>query len=128
MGKKEIYVVTEGSYSDYHICGVFTDKEKAENFVNIYNRFSGEYAEIETYEDGVMLNNNGIKFTVCFHRDEHDNLVPFYSRTACQSERCGVRAINGYIEIIVFAETKALAEKIAKDKLAEWLAERKEVL
>ena len=45
MSEKEIYVVTEGSYSDYHICGVFTNKEKAENFVNIYNKYSGDYAE-----------------------------------------------------------------------------------
>ena len=127
MNEKEIYVVTEGSYSDYHICGVFTDKEKAENFVNIYNKYSGDYAEIETYEDGVMLNTNGIKFEVCFCRDKHDNLVCFYSSTASPSDKCGVRAINSYIEVVVFAETKAQAKKIAEDKLAEWLAERKGV-
>jgi hypothetical protein len=29
-----IYVVTEGCYSSYHICAVFSTKEKAQDFIN----------------------------------------------------------------------------------------------
>ena len=28
----KVYIVTEGEYSDYHVCGVFTSREKAEKF------------------------------------------------------------------------------------------------
>lgn len=31
----KIYVITEGDYSDYHICAVFTDKKKAELYCAI---------------------------------------------------------------------------------------------
>lgn len=30
---KKIYIVTEGVYSDYHICAVFSTREKAEEYV-----------------------------------------------------------------------------------------------
>mgnify|MGYP007012632358 CR=1 FL=1 len=30
---KKIYIVTEGEYSDYHICAVFATREKAEEYV-----------------------------------------------------------------------------------------------
>lgn len=41
---KTAYVVTSGAYSDYHIDGVFSDKEKAESFVT-----KAEDRTIETY-------------------------------------------------------------------------------
>lgn len=33
---KTAYVCTEGTYSDYHICGVFDDKELAEKFCQCF--------------------------------------------------------------------------------------------
>ena len=46
-----VYVVTEGSYSDYHICAVFDNKEMAEKFIKKYcqNSFR-DIAEIEEWE------------------------------------------------------------------------------
>jgi hypothetical protein len=41
-----VYVVTEGSYSDYHICAVFLDKEKADAMARVL----GNEAEVEEYE------------------------------------------------------------------------------
>jgi hypothetical protein len=29
-----VWIVTEGDYSDYHICGVFSSEEKAREFIN----------------------------------------------------------------------------------------------
>ena len=43
----KIYIVTSGSYSDYGIDAVFTDHEKALEFVRIFN--GGSY-NIEEYE------------------------------------------------------------------------------
>lgn len=33
----EVYIVTQGVYSDYHIAKVFLDKAKAEKFVEVHN-------------------------------------------------------------------------------------------
>jgi len=40
-----IYIVTSGSYSDYTICGVFDDKEKAETFCEFH-----AHDEVEEHE------------------------------------------------------------------------------
>lgn len=44
---KTIYVVTEGQYSDYHICGVFDDRGLAEKFCAT---FTGGYDTPEIEE------------------------------------------------------------------------------
>jgi hypothetical protein len=41
----KIYVVTEGEYSDYHICGVFTKEKKAERYAYLIG------GDVEEYED-----------------------------------------------------------------------------
>ena len=33
---KTAYIVTQGSYSDYHICGVFDKKELAEQYISAF--------------------------------------------------------------------------------------------
>lgn len=52
-----IYVVTSGTYSDYGIKAVFTDKARAEKYVEAHN--SGDHvwdkASIEEYEDGAEV-------------------------------------------------------------------------
>lgn len=47
---RKIYVVTKGSYSDYHIVGVSLSKETAEKIASVY---SGQYepAHVEEYEE-----------------------------------------------------------------------------
>jgi len=43
----KIYLLTEGSYSDYRVVGAYTDKEKLEEFIYIYGDM---YNPIEEYE------------------------------------------------------------------------------
>ena len=45
--KKVIYIVTEGSYSDYHICGVYDDEHLAKKHVEMY--LDDYYAQVEEY-------------------------------------------------------------------------------
>lgn len=55
---KKIYIVTGGTYSDYHICEVFSSKEKAKEYIKkrleIENTceysFHNDYFRIEEYE------------------------------------------------------------------------------
>lgn len=46
-----IYVITQGSYSDYHVCGVTTDPVRAEELRKFYTDQWDE-AEIEEFIDG----------------------------------------------------------------------------
>lgn len=46
----KIYAITKGNYSDYHICRLTTDYEKAKRYKEAYSDKWGE-AWIETYED-----------------------------------------------------------------------------
>lgn len=47
-----IYIITKGSYSEYHICAATTDKDRAENLKILFSD-SYDDAEIEEFEDGV---------------------------------------------------------------------------
>ena len=44
-----VYVVTAGAYSDYHICGLTLDKEKAEHLCMLYGFYNND-AEVEEWE------------------------------------------------------------------------------
>lgn len=60
---KEIYIVTSGSYSDYGIDEVFTNKEKAEDYVRLKNNDSSMWGgyRVETYlVDEVSFNTTKI--------------------------------------------------------------------
>lgn len=53
-----VYVVTEGSYSDYHIEAVFTDRDQANNYLKLYPD-----CEIEEYEaDAIKIDVNKIRY------------------------------------------------------------------
>lgn len=50
--EQKIYVITAGEYSDYHVCAVTTDRERAEQLRKRYFRESYDGAEIEEFIDG----------------------------------------------------------------------------
>lgn len=49
-----VYVITKGAYSDYHICGVALDKEKAKFLKKVYSG-SWEDAYIEEYDTEAVV-------------------------------------------------------------------------
>ncbi|MDY6862813.1 MAG: hypothetical protein SV062_07465 [Thermodesulfobacteriota bacterium] len=49
MKKQLVYIVTCGVYSDYHICGVFTNKALAQKYINCFNGGNG-YSEMKIEE------------------------------------------------------------------------------
>ena len=57
----KVYIVTAGEYSDYHICKVFLDKEKAEKYVALENEMNKYYSdncyinEWDTADDSVDM-------------------------------------------------------------------------
>lgn len=67
---KNVFIVTQGEYSDYHICGVFDKKELAEQFISAFedDRGYGDKMEIEEW------NLNPHEFELC------SGLKPYFVR------------------------------------------------
>ena len=70
----KVYVVTSGTYSDYHIDAVFSTKENAEKYNNIYGK--DDFEDIEEFEvddEMALINRIGDEkitiYLVCMDRD-----------------------------------------------------------
>lgn len=127
----KIYVVTKGSYSDYHIITATTDPEKAKK---IAEKFTDKWddAKVEEYEDSdiylknlwyVVFEANGEVRHVRLERSA------FYY-DANDEEYVGRIRYNTYLGhpngtwIHVFADDEEGAIKIAAEKRAEFLAKK----
>ena len=122
------YVITSGSYSDYHICGVTRNKEYAE-FLRKKHTSPWDPAGIEAFMDGSQ------KEPIEDLRDIWE--VDIYTNGPSKAHRIGsVKSggkvnpkpwlyPNGDFEIYVVADDEDHAIKIAQDKRAEYMAERK---
>ena len=130
----KVYVITQGSYSDYHICAVAVDKEGA---VLLSRYFSDGYglAQAEEYDTEAKLPNSEVLF----------RLIPIYKVEIRKDGRC-FSGILGYHDsaepyknhfrfgnlsgdgdtfyAFLTANDEAHARKIAFDKRAQMIAER----
>lgn len=116
----KVYVITKGTYSDYMICAVATDRETAEKLqIEYSDRWDG--AEIEEYDTDHNVSGNFDKLYwnvhICCNGDNH--AYPYASG--------GVPHIdfdnNGLsCDACVIAKTKEQALKIVYDKRSEYIA------
>lgn len=115
----KVYVITKGDYSDYHIVGVTTDKDKAET---VAKEVSGEWqfntASVETYDTDQFLTRlryrvefDGLRWSA--HFDDY-NYYDKYAENHAFSNVC----------FIIYADTKEEAIKVAQDMRAKMLAEK----
>lgn len=124
MANEKIYVVTQGTYSDYHIVAATTDRELAEK---IAAKFSNNYdkCDVKEYSDAeVMLRpawhiyfdkaGNVINTSACDCAYDYGNVGRCWEYSYGQ---CGVVAS-------VTAEDLESAIKIAAEKRAQYLAEK----
>lgn len=124
MAKEKIYVVTQGTYSDYHIVAATMDREVAEK---ITAKFTTRYDEcrIEEYGDAeIMLKpaweinfdkaGNVIATDECTYAYEYEDIGE------CNERRWG----NCDLSITVSADDLESAIKIAAEKRAKYLAEK----
>lgn len=130
----KIYVITEGSYSDYHICAVTDDPKKAELFKKRYDTYWSE-ATIEEYDTddcnrilkdfdpnrlpySVLFTNKGEVYPRGCCRENHENFVPKVE--VLQDILYGGERIRVYL----YAPDEKAAVKIAAEKRAQFLVER----
>lgn len=50
----QVYVATQGSYSDYHVLGIFSTREKANEYAAAFEGVPGDKIEIETFDLDVL--------------------------------------------------------------------------
>lgn len=126
MGNK-VYVITQGSYSDYHICAVTLDKERAKKLSKFYANSVGE-ARIEEFDLGdptdavienlvpvyhVIISKNGKgRAMICRY---HDSNTPFIATYQLDPD-------NLLFSATLTAKDEDRAMKIAMDRRAEDLA------
>ena len=138
----KIYIITKGSYSDYHICGVAVDLKEAERLQNI-NTDEWDIACIETYDtedngeiEGWLKHRYVFRFTVDKryknHKNAYDNVTIYDDEyykddwlMAKRDEREGrIRTAYGIYHYVCVESDKpfSVVEKIAYDRYAEWKA------
>jgi len=122
----KVYVITHGSYSDYHICAVTLDPERAKNLKRFFDGYDEANIEeypldekVETRLYGVTLQRETgkhIKTKLDDYGFYHDGEV---------EEDYDVKTF--YEEQLIFwctAKDEEHALKIARDRFAQYKAER----
>ena len=124
----KVYVITKGIYSDYHICAVALDKDKAEILRKSFSD-SWEEAEIETYETDQFITKieAGLKIYQCV---VNDNGLSAYERDYDYADDICFNKVNktnrriATYSVYVWAKDEDSALKIAADKIAEYKARK----
>ena len=125
---KLVYVVTEGSYSDYRVLAVFSDKALADDFASHYDRQVEEYLmDVPKHEwaawkcKAFRAENAGGDPTVIVETCEpsarvDDTHNPVTRFTGWPGGRVAM--------VIATAPTPDLARKRALDEFWKWMAEK----
>lgn len=124
----KVYVVTQGEYSDYHIIGVYSTKEKAQELYDAMRK-SGTYWDephIEDYELDELTPTAGY---VCVgYTPEHNTIHSYgFNFSHCQDS---VSSYSNPPEFICYlpysprlSDPKVLL-KAAQDRYMQWKAEQ----
>lgn len=127
----KVYVITSGEYSDYHICAVALDENKAKILKEKFDHDDYTGAEIEEYDteeyEGIL--SGKIVYRVLFDKSGNclesenfskDGLSSF--RLDCCKDKPTVTSFGNCI-IYVLASNAEAAVKIAAERRAKYLAE-----
>lgn len=130
----KVYIITAGSYSDYHIVAVFADKNEAERFRDAQNekaKWDSQECRIEEYPIGADVSLAG-KQLYCAYECAHNGI---YAYDTCENifeyaNEIGVVKDNGvHLECYVSVdmncdEPEEHAQKVAADLFAEYRARK----
>lgn len=145
MAATEVYIITEGEYSDYRIIAVFSDEQAAQAFVDDYNE-QAEFnrADIEEWpiDDRTRRGDKRIGHTVVMARDgtvlkcwSYGNATYYPKQSIWSIARCPIGParpeVHGdtaatLLELLgtnIYARDEQHAIKIANEKRAQLIAE-----
>lgn len=122
-----VYVITAGKYSDYHICAVTEDKNKAEILRKAFSSPYGYDAKIEKYdtEKYSTVIDYGYKPYSCIQlTDGKIQIQDSELRSWVDYNKVFHSAHDNYYRMDVLAKDKRQARKIFTDRLAEYKAKK----
>lgn len=120
----KLYAVTKGDYSDYHIITLTASKDAAKK---IAKRFSGTYdAIVEEYEDGEIILGKELYFVRMVDGNIDDVSVDksdyaLFDTSVCHGNTWGGKPMY-YTHVLTDSAEKA--EKIGKDRIMKYIAEK----
>ena len=113
-----IYVVTEGCYSDYSICGVYSTKEKAEHAKVVWLD-----SDIEEYElDDLESKSNMFFYEVQMDVNGNTRKVSKTRPTIDAWWPCGGMQGDGFCSFFMWADNEKHAVKIANERRVQLIA------
>lgn len=110
----KIYAITKGTYSDYHICALTINKEKAKRLKELYTDEWNDVS-IEIFEDGEDYELN--LFWFCDENGRNPQLYEYPRK-----EQVAVNRSGKMYGVYLYAKDKEHAEKKAHDMIAEYKA------
>ena len=117
----KVYVITKGSYSDYHICAVTLDRSRAEKLKKLF----GERYDEATIEEYILneCKENGNMYYVDFPDDAPPTigLDEYDGSYLSENVPCVLDWYNP-IRVFVRAKDEQHAMKVAQDEYAKWKA------
>ena len=125
----KVYVITTGEYSDYRICAVTLDKEKAEKLKKKCDHFDYTGAQIEEYDaDECEAFYDRDIYRVIFEQEGRVNTVAKSEPTSYTLSMCKEKpqydSIGHRLSIYVLADDAEAAIKVAAERRAKYLAEK----
>lgn len=124
----KIYIVTDGSYSDYRILGAYSTKELAEKAIVLYNADNPvEEWNVDAFPDWPCDN---LPFNCWMDLDGKNAVARRISVAYAQLEDIKVHVDyrgNKFLSAVIAAENEKHAIKILNEKRIQYLAERNEV-
>ena len=122
MAEKEqyVYVITKGTYSDYHICAVTGDEERAEKLRELYSTRDDD-ARIEEY-----ILDETEKAMALYNVEFSEWILPEVTRAEYDFEEVTpvIYGFSDHVLVRVRAKDEDHALKIAQDEYAKWKAEK----
>lgn len=128
----KVYVITKGCYSDYHICAVTLDKEKAERLRKLFGNSCDE-PEIEEWdtEATIDLLSGRKPYCVCFYKngelfsaDANEYCIEYFE-PGIKENFLFVRGVQvDLLDVKLYADSREAAIKIAAERRTKYLAEK----
>jgi hypothetical protein len=130
--QKKVYIVTHGDYSDYRIDGVFSTKERANEFIRTRVRYGDiEEWDVDAFDE--LIRSGLYRYIVWFDEDGNADLPPICRPDESDLAQPEVTEVNDSmryrpsplrLRVDVWARDDEHAIKVASEKRAQYLAER----
>ncbi len=114
-----VYVITKGDYSDYHICAVTMDNDRAERMKKLYSdRYDEAHIEKYVLDETEAMAMYNVEFS--------EWILPEVTRAEYDFEEVTpvIYGFSDHVLVRVRAKDEDHALKIAQDEYAKWKAEK----